>query len=475
MRVPRTATPRGLASVPGGTISAPRPPSSVEAQDAVVAGVDDVERVAARRRGRRRPPRRCRRRRRSGTGRRRARAAPAADQPAGRRRSGRCGCVPPSATTSRPSPPTARAPIRAQLAGPRAGRADVAQPGAVGRELPARGASPGRRRRRAVGADGDGLREAQDAAAALAVGLTAEYGQARRAPGQSAWAAGRATAAAARRSGEQRRGEEAAHRISQHPRNGKSRFLQDGSRDGPARRRADRLRPVSGIGVLREGPLHAAVKDLLARPGDTRRGAVRPLRHRPRARRRRAGRDPDRRLLAAGAQARRAARRPPHADRPSGAAERRIVRVDDAGRGAVRRGARRCAGAALDVFDRLVSFPSLLAHPNLDGRGAAVPRGPHPGAGGGALALGPAAARSGRAAAGRGPGQRGAGGARPTRPRCCPRRSARGEPFTTRELAAALGCRMMLAQRVAYCLRGMEVLADAGKRGPRAAAPAWRR
>jgi hypothetical protein len=40
-----------------------------------------------------------------------------------------------------------------------------------------------------------------------------------------------------------------------------------------------------------------------------------------------------------------------------------------------------------------------------------------------------------------------------------------GAPFTTRELATALGCRMILAQRVAYCLRAMEVLADGGKRG----------
>jgi hypothetical protein len=29
-----------------------------------------------------------------------------------------------------------------------------------------------------------------------------------------------------------------------------------------------RLFPVSGIGVLREGPLHAAIKAMLAAPGD---------------------------------------------------------------------------------------------------------------------------------------------------------------------------------------------------------------
>ena len=40
-----------------------------------------------------------------------------------------------------------------------------------------------------------------------------------------------------------------------------------------------------------------------------------------------------------------------------------------------------------------------------------------------------------------------------------------GEPFTTRELGAAVGCRMILAQRIAYCLRALEVFEDAGKRG----------
>jgi hypothetical protein len=42
---------------------------------------------------------------------------------------------------------------------------------------------------------------------------------------------------------------------------------------------------------------------------------------------------------------------------------------------------------------------------------------------------------------------------------------AGGAEFTTRELAAAVGCRMILAQRIAYCLRAMEVFEDAGKRG----------
>jgi hypothetical protein len=45
-------------------------------------------------------------------------------------------------------------------------------------------------------------------------------------------------------------------------------------------------------------------------------------------------------------------------------AERRIVRVDEHGQVvSARRSPKR--GAAIDVFDRLVSFPSLLTHANL--------------------------------------------------------------------------------------------------------------
>ena len=39
------------------------------------------------------------------------------------------------------------------------------------------------------------------------------------------------------------------------------------------------------------------------------------------------------------------------------------------------------------------------------------------------------------------------------------------EPFTTLELAAALGAPRRLAQRMAYCLRAVGVLSAAGKRG----------
>jgi hypothetical protein len=39
------------------------------------------------------------------------------------------------------------------------------------------------------------------------------------------------------------------------------------------------------------------------------------------------------------------------------------------------------------------------------------------------------------------------------------------EPFSTRELASLLGCSMLLAQRTAYCLRVINIVEPAGKRG----------
>ena len=39
------------------------------------------------------------------------------------------------------------------------------------------------------------------------------------------------------------------------------------------------------------------------------------------------------------------------------------------------------------------------------------------------------------------------------------------DPFSTRELAARLGCSVPLAQRTAYCLRMMGIIEAAGKRG----------
>jgi hypothetical protein len=219
---------------------------------------------------------------------------------------------------------------------------------------------------------------------------------------------------------------------------------------------------MSGIGVLREGPLHAAVKDWLARPGDRaevpmegyvidlvradgelveiQTGGFSPL-------------GPKLDALLDGHRMRIIHPVP---------AERRIVRVDEHGEVL---SARRSPlkGAALDIFDRLVSFPSLLAHPHLTIE-VLLCREDHI-----------RAPEVGRSRSGRrrhDPGQRrlvdvvgsvvlsSTADAAALLPA-----TLAAEPFTTRELATALGCRMVLAQRVAYCLRAMEVLGDAGKRG----------
>jgi hypothetical protein len=219
---------------------------------------------------------------------------------------------------------------------------------------------------------------------------------------------------------------------------------------------------VSGIGVLREGPLHAAVKDFCARPGDRaevpmegyvidlvradgelveiQTGGFSPL-----------GAKLD--ALLDGHRMRIVHPVP---------AERRIVRIDEHGEVlSSRRSPLR--GAALDVFDRLVSFPSLLAHPNLTVE-VLLCREDHIRA--------PEAGRSRSGRRRRDPGQRRLVDVVGSVVLASPADAAgllpdvlAAEPFTTRELATALGCRMVLAQRVAYCLRAMDVLADAGKRG----------
>jgi hypothetical protein len=219
---------------------------------------------------------------------------------------------------------------------------------------------------------------------------------------------------------------------------------------------------VSGIGVLREGPLHAAVKDLLARPGDVaevkferfvidlvradgelvevQTGGFSPL-------------GPKLDALLDGHRMR--------IVHPV-AAQRRIVRVDANGEVLSSRRSP-LKGGVLDVFDRLVSFPSLLAHPNLTVEVLLCVedhiRAPEAGR-----------SRSGRRR--RDPGERRlvevVGSAVLASPQDCAAllpATLGPAPFTTRELATALGCRMVLAQRVAYCLRAMDVLTDAGKRG----------
>jgi hypothetical protein len=224
------------------------------------------------------------------------------------------------------------------------------------------------------------------------------------------------------------------------------------------------LRAVSGIGVLREGPLHAAVKDLLARPGDVaevpfgryvidlvrsdgelveiQTGGFSPL-------------GPKLDALLDGHRMRVVHPVP---------AQRRIVRVDEHGEVLSSRRSP-LKGGALDVFDRLVSFPSLLAHPNFTLE-VLLCREDHIRA--------PEAGRSRSGRRRRDPGQRRLVEVLGSVELASPPDAAAllpdalpvgGAPFTTRELATALGCRMILAQRVAYCLRALDVLADGGKRG----------
>lgn len=222
---------------------------------------------------------------------------------------------------------------------------------------------------------------------------------------------------------------------------------------------------MTGIGVLREGPLHAAIKTAIARAGDRQEvpvdgfvidivradGELVEIQT--------GGFTALGRKLDALLDAHRVRIVHPVAARTT------IVRVDADGEIlAQRRSPKRAT--ALEVFDKLVAFPSLLSHPNL-----AVE----------VLLLheqhlrGPAATvRRGRR---RDPGERrmlellgrvelkGPAGALELIGALPP------APFTTREVAAALECRTVLAQRVVYCLRLADLLEPAGRRG---AAPLYR-
>jgi hypothetical protein len=216
---------------------------------------------------------------------------------------------------------------------------------------------------------------------------------------------------------------------------------------------------MTGIGTMREGPLHVAVKALLAEPGDrlevpvgrfvvdlvridgelveVQTGGFGSL-----------GRKLDALL-------------DEHRMRVvyPVAAERRIIRVDEHGQVlSARRSPKR--GTALAVFDELVAFPSLLTHPNLTIEVLLLRedhiRRPEP------------TTIRGRT---RDPGERRLVelldrvvlrtpedilAALPALPR---------EPFSTRELAAHLRCGTLLAQRTLYCLRTIGIVEPAGKRG----------
>lgn len=217
--------------------------------------------------------------------------------------------------------------------------------------------------------------------------------------------------------------------------------------------------PVSNIGVLREGPLHAAVKAMLVRPEDRLEVPV--------------GRFVVDLVRADGefveVQTGGFAPLGPKLDALLDehrfrivypvAAERRIVRVDDDGAiTSVRRSPRRAG--AVEVFDKLVAFPSLLTHPHLTVE---------------VLLLREDHVRGGR------PGRKGRGNRDPGQRRLVDvldRVELRGPedvvrmlpalpsaPFSTRELAVLLSCNVMLAQRTVYCLRAIGIVETAGKQG----------
>jgi hypothetical protein len=216
---------------------------------------------------------------------------------------------------------------------------------------------------------------------------------------------------------------------------------------------------VSGIGVLREGPLHASVKVVLAEPGDRMevqvdRFVIDLVRL-----------DGELVEVQTGGFGALGAKLDALLDRyrvrivHPVAAERRIVRVDEAGEViSVRRSPRRAT--ALEVFDKLVAFPSLLSHPNLTVE-ILLLREDH------IRAPAPVACRRRT----RDPGQRRLVEVLDRVEIRAPEEVLKllpvlpPEPFSTRELALLLGCGILLAQRTAYCLRTIKLIEPAGMRG----------
>ena len=141
------------------------------------------------------------------------------------------------------------------------------------------------------------------------------------------------------------------------------------------------------------------------------------------------------------------------------AAERRIVRVDEHGQVlGVRRSPKRATTAA--VFDELVAFPSLLTHPNLTIE-VLLLREDH--------IRGPQPTTTRRRT--RDPGERrmievlDQVALRTPQDILAALPALPAEPFSTRELAAILHCTPRMAQRTLYCLRTIGVVEPAGNRG----------
>jgi hypothetical protein len=216
---------------------------------------------------------------------------------------------------------------------------------------------------------------------------------------------------------------------------------------------------VPTIGVMREGPLHAAVKALLAQPGDrlevpVGRFVIDLLRS-----------DGELVEVQTGGFGALGSKLDALLDEHRMrivhpvAAERRIIRVDAHGQvlGA-RRSPKRATAVA--VFDKLVAFPSLLTHPNLTIEVLLLRedhiRRPRP--------------RTTRGRT-RDPGERRLVDVldrvtlRTTDDILAVLPALPREPFSTRDLAAVLRCSGLLAQRTLYCLRTIGIVEPAGKRG----------
>jgi hypothetical protein len=216
---------------------------------------------------------------------------------------------------------------------------------------------------------------------------------------------------------------------------------------------------VATIGVLGEGPLHAALKALLASPGDrvevpVDRFVIDLVRS-----------DGELVEIQTGGFGALGAKLDALLDEHRVrivfpvAAERRIVRIDEHGQVlTTRRSPKRAT--AVEVFDRLVAFPSLLTHPNLTIE-VLLLREDH--------VRGPGPVTKRRRT--RDPGQRRLVDVleritlRTSEDILAVLPPLPSEPFTTRELAELLGCGTVLAQRTLYCLRAIGVVEAAGKRG----------
>ena len=211
--------------------------------------------------------------------------------------------------------------------------------------------------------------------------------------------------------------------------------------------------------MLREGPLHAAVKALLAEPGDRPEVPVgRFVVDLVRA-------DGELVEVQTGGFGALAGKLDALLDEHRirvvhpVAAERRIVRVDEHGQvlGARRSPKRETAVA---VFDKLVAFPSLLTHPNLTIEVLLLRedhvRRPQP------------TTSRGRT---RDPGERRLVEVLDRVELGTPEDilavlpGLPVEPFSTRELSDLLRCSTLLAQRTLYCLRVIGIVEPAGKRG----------